>query len=188
MSHVRMRRFGLPPAGASVPRANAVFTVAGEELSRYVPGMTPRRPPASGADRDCAFCDIVEGRSSARIVQDGPLTVAFFPDCPAVRGHTLVVPRVHVSDFLAAAPETASAVASACAEVGRALQSALAPAGMNALTSKGRAATQSVFHWHVHLLPRWDGDALGDLWPPDQPTPAAELDALAKSVRQSFFS
>ncbi len=136
----------------------------------------------------CPFCDIVEGRAPARVVHRTPSTVAFLPDIPAVRGHTLIVPRDHVPDFLTADRPTAAAVALACAEVGRALKALLAPEGMNTISSAGQAATQSVFHWHVHVLPRWAGDRLGDFWPPDQPVPADELDEFAESLRQAVGS
>lgn len=136
----------------------------------------------------CAFCDIVRGVAPARVVYESDGAVAFLPDVPAVRGHTLVVPRQHVPDFLAAGAGVQADVSSACSAVGKALEAALSPEGMNAITSKGGAATQTVFHLHVHLLPRWAGDRLGDFWPPDQQTPAAELDKLADLVRQSFFA
>lgn len=136
----------------------------------------------------CPFCRIVSGEDPARVVWESADALAFFPDVPAGRGHTLVVPRVHVEDFLQAGPAVTSSVARACTEVGAALERALSPQGMNAITSKGRAASQSVFHLHVHLVPRWEGDRLGELWPADQPTPGEELDALASLLRSSLFS
>jgi diadenosine tetraphosphate (Ap4A) HIT family hydrolase len=56
--------------------------------------------------------------------------------------------------------------------------------GMNLVTSAGEAATQTVFHLHVHVLPRWDGDALEDFWPDVPTTAEAELDELAEALRQ----
>jgi histidine triad (HIT) family protein len=141
---------------------------------------------AGAAATTCSFCAVAAQEAPARIVHEGPRALAFFPDFPAVRGHTLVIPRTHVPDFLEAGVDTSAAVAVACRDVGRALQAVLEPQGMNAVTSRGRAATQSIFHWHVHLLPRWEGDALGDLWPPDRPTPASDLDALAGSLRHAL--
>jgi histidine triad (HIT) family protein len=57
---------------------------------------------------------------------------------------------------------------------------------MNLVTSAGEAAMQTIFHLHVHVLPRWDGDALGDIWPDVPATAGAELDELAGALRQSF--
>ena len=143
-------------------------------------------PPRSGSVSSCVFCDVVAGRAQARVVYESSDALAFFPDAPAVRGHTLVVPKVHVQDFLDVKRPEAIAVADACIAVGRALKAELAPAGMNLLTSAGEAASQTVFHLHVHLLPRWEGDALGDIWPEVPPSDADELDALAAALRQSF--
>lgn len=135
---------------------------------------------------DCAFCQIITGRAPARRVYESREVLAFFPDVPAVRGHTLVVPKAHVPDFLHASPEQAAAVFEASVLVGRVLDTVLTPAGMNVITSAGEAASQSIFHLHVHVLPRWPGDALGDIWPKDVPTPGSELDELAAKVRHSF--
>lgn len=134
----------------------------------------------------CAFCAIATGEAPARVVYEDANTLAFFPDEPAVRGHTLVIPRGHVRDFLDASPAQAASVSGTCRTVGRALEAALSPQGMNAVTSRGQAATQTVFHLHVHLLPRWDGDALGDFWPDVPGTPEAELDAVAAAVRHAL--
>src|SRR3712207_5003715 len=79
----------------------------------------------------CVFCEVVAGRAPARVVYESSDALAFFPDVPAVRGHTLVVPRVHVQDFLDAKRPEAIALADACLAVGRALATELAPAGMN---------------------------------------------------------
>ena len=136
----------------------------------------------------CAFCAIAAGTAPARTVHETNETVAFFPDVPAVPGHTLVIPKMHVPDFLHADEQVAAAVARATTMVGRALDDLLRPEGMNAITSAREAATQSVMHLHVHVLPRWHGDAMPDLWPPDRPAPAHELDELAAALRQSLRS
>ena len=134
----------------------------------------------------CAFCDIVAGRAPSLTVYASEDCVAFFPDSPAVLGHTLVVPRAHVPDFLAATTDQSAAVAEATGAVGRALAAELRPDGMNTVTSAGAAATQTVFHWHVHVLPRWHDDAIGDLWPSDQHFPADKLDELAGTLRSAL--
>jgi histidine triad (HIT) family protein len=140
----------------------------------------------SAAASDCPFCAIVACRAPARRVYETKLALAFFPDAPAVPGHTLVIPRAHSRDFLDAAPQDAAAVLDAATHVGRALASELKPQGMNLLTSAGAAASQTVFHLHLHVLPRWEGDALGDIWPEVRAAPAEELDRLAERLRQSL--
>lgn len=141
-----------------------------------------RSATASG----CPFCAIVFRRAPARLVYETELALAFFPDAPAVRGHTLVIPRTHSGDFMDAAPRDAAATLDAAAHVGRALAAELKPQGMNLMTSVGAAASQTVFHLHLHVLPRWEGDALGDIWPEGRLAQDEDLDKLALQLRQSL--
>ncbi|MEU6986093.1 HIT domain-containing protein [Streptomyces sp. NPDC046324] len=114
----------------------------------------------------CVFCDIVTDPSRARVVFSDAHTLAFFPLTPATRGHTLVVPRTHFADLWAMDDMSAEHLTRTTLTVGRALRSVLEPEGMNVVNSAGRAASQSVFHCHTHLVPRWPGDAMGPIWPP----------------------
>jgi histidine triad (HIT) family protein len=95
----------------------------------------------------------------------GDLWVAFFPLEPATPGHTLIIPREHVSDLWAASPELAAELMRAAVQVGRAIQEALAPEGMNLITSAGTVAEQTIFHLHLHVVPRWKRDGFGAIWP-----------------------
>ncbi|MEU0985956.1 HIT domain-containing protein [Streptomyces sp. NPDC005953] len=115
---------------------------------------------------ECAFCAIVADPSRARVVHQDAHTLAFFPLAPAVRGHTLVIPRSHAPDLWALDDATAARLTQSVLRVGRALYEVLAPDGMNVINSAGAAASQTVFHVHVHLVPRWPGDAMGSIWPP----------------------
>lgn len=116
---------------------------------------------------DCDFCSIAQGEdASADIVCEGESWVAFFPLHPATLGHTLVIPRRHVADLWKVEPPLGEQLMTAAIHVGRAIQAALAPEGMNLITSAGEIAEQTVFHLHLHLLPRWPGDGFGDIWPP----------------------
>lgn len=108
-------------------------------------------------ESDCPFCAIVAGYAPATVVQDWPEAVAITPLGPVTEGHTLVIPKAHVADFTEN-PETLAATAHRAAE----LASALGPC--NLITSKGREATQSVFHLHLHLVPRREGDGLALPW------------------------
>lgn len=115
------------------------------------------REVASGS---CPFCEIVAGRAPAKFVYTWPDAVAFTPLNPVTDGHTLVVPRRHVTDF-AADPEVSAATMRRAAEAAAGLR----PGGpMNLITSWGAAATQSVFHLHLHLVPRAENDGLALPW------------------------
>ncbi|MFE4451894.1 HIT family protein [Streptomyces sp. NPDC056796] len=113
----------------------------------------------------CPFCSIAAGRGPARMIYEDDHTVVFFPLVPATPGHSLVVPRTHASDLWDMAPMEAERVLGTALRVGAALRDHLTPEGMNVIHSAGSAASQTVFHAHVHLVPRWRGDAMGPLWP-----------------------
>ncbi|MFG3508422.1 HIT family protein [Streptomyces sp. NPDC047821] len=114
---------------------------------------------------ECVFCEIAAHRAPARIVHEDAGVIAFLPLRPATDGHTLVVPRTHAPDLWAMPDEDAQRLLGAAVRLGRAVREALRPAGMNVISSAGVAATQTVPHTHVHLVPRWPGDAMGPIWP-----------------------
>lgn len=133
---------------------------------------------------DCAFCRIVTGQdTSAYLLHSEPEWLAFFPDAPATVGHTLVIPRAHVPHFWALSHEQAGMLAAGCVRVGQAIEQALAPEGMNLITSRGRAAEQSVPHVHIHVLPRWADDAVDPIWPAKQSPDSGALVRAAEQVR-----
>ncbi len=105
----------------------------------------------------CPFCEIVAGRAPATIVRDWDDALAIVPLGPVVEGHTLVIPKTHVEDF------TTGAYVSAMT-MHRAAELADGSGPMNLITSKGREATQSVFHLHLHLVPRSENDGLALPW------------------------
>jgi histidine triad (HIT) family protein len=116
---------------------------------------------------DCLFCRLIGGDLPARVVVEDEHCVAFLDTAPAARGHTLVVPREHVTDLWSATPETAAAIGRTCSEVARRIRERLGPDGLTMRQNTGEASGQNVFHLHVHLVPRWHGDGtVGWPWPP----------------------
>jgi diadenosine tetraphosphate (Ap4A) HIT family hydrolase len=114
----------------------------------------------------CPFCRISNGDDpTARIVYEDADTVAFFPTRPATRGHTLVVPRRHVEDVMGLTAADAEAVTRTVLVIARGIRNTLHPNGLNIIQSNGAAATQTVDHVHVHVVPRWRGDRLRLRWP-----------------------
>lgn len=108
----------------------------------------------------CVFCRIVSGDVPAHIIEEWPEAIAFVPLNPVTGGHLLVAPKIHVPDFKTDPIVTAVVFA-------RAAELAMEPGGeqgLNLITSAGDAATQTVFHLHVHLIPRYDGDRLSLPW------------------------
>src|SRR6266511_4546733 len=134
----------------------------------------------------CQFCRIVRGDETTRIVWTAADVIAFLPLKPAARGHTLVVPKEHVPDLWSVDTRLGASLRTAVVEVGRAIDKALQPHGMNLISSAGQAASQTVFHIHLHLVPRWLDDHIGSIWPPSQPWSEQELDEVADLIRSAF--
>jgi histidine triad (HIT) family protein len=119
------------------------------------------------------FCGIVRGDLPAHVVYEDPATVAFLDINPAGEGHTLVVPRVHADDVLDADADTAAAVMRGVREVALLLDRRLDPDGITVFQANRPAGWQDVFHLHVHVVPRWDGDDLVRPWTPRPATTEA---------------
>jgi histidine triad (HIT) family protein len=131
----------------------------------------------------CEFCAIVAGAQPARVVCETADCIAFFPLKPVIPGHTLVAPKAHVSDIWSLGDSLGSKVFEAVLLTSRAIRVALQPDGLNIINSAGIAASQTVFHLHFHLVPRWQSDEFGDIWPPSQTWPSDSLDKVAMLIR-----
>ncbi|MDJ0362930.1 HIT family protein [Rhodococcus sp. H29-C3] len=110
---------------------------------------------------ECVFCGIVEGVLPATIVFETDDVLAFLDIRPVARGHVLVVPKVHAADLDSLDPTLGAAVFAAGHHLSRAFRrSDLNADGANLVVNDGRAAFQTVFHTHLHVVPRWAGDKL----------------------------
>jgi len=137
-----------------------------------------------GVDSDCEFCAIVRGDDpSVEVVCEGERWLAFFPLSPATPGHTLVIPRAHVADLWQVDPMLGNDLMVAVIRVGRAIETSLSPEGMNLITSAGETAEQTVFHLHLHLVPRWHRDGFGRIWPIEDKYEDADLENVASRIR-----
>jgi histidine triad (HIT) family protein len=142
-------------------------------------------PPLEFLD-GCDFCDIARGLDrSPEVICEGQQWLAFFPLDPATPGHTLVIPRTHVEDLWSVTPVLGAEVMAAVIKVGRAVDAALHPEGMNLITSAGSAAEQTVFHLHLHVVPRWRRDGFGRIWPVEGKYEDEELTQVADRVREA---
>jgi histidine triad (HIT) family protein len=97
-------------------------------------------------------------------------SVAFLDKGQVTRGHTLVVPRRHVEDIWALTEDEAHAVMRSVHRVARLLRERLSLLGLNVTQANGKAAWQDVFHYHVHLIPRYGDDGLRPPWHPTSPS------------------
>jgi histidine triad (HIT) family protein len=132
----------------------------------------------------CLFCGIVAGDVPAQIVDSDEHTVAFMDINPATKGHALVVPRVHSADLLEVSDEDLERTTLAARRLARRIKAVLEPDGFNILNSCGAAAWQTVFHFHLHVVPRYDDDPLKLPWIPREGDPD-EIAALAERIRQA---
>jgi histidine triad (HIT) family protein len=117
-------------------------------------------------DPDCIFCKILAGELPATIVDEDERTVAFMDIAPATRGHALVIPRIHAADLLGIESEDLRAVAVASQRLARRAKERLRADGVNLVNSCGSVAWQTVFHFHVHVIPRYADDPLRLPWVP----------------------
>ena len=127
------------------------------------------------------FCEIVAGRAAAHRLLEDAHTLSFLNIAPATLGHALVVPRRHADGLWDLGDDDHAQVARACGRVARLLRVALAPAGVNLVSATGTAAWQSVFHFHVHVVPRYRPEELRVMWQAE-PAPDAQLAALRQQV------
>jgi histidine triad (HIT) family protein len=106
---------------------------------------------------DCIFCQIVAGRAPAFTVDEDATTLSFLDLFPVAKGHTLVVTRAHYENLFEASPEALAGVVTASRRVAYAIREAIEPEGLGVFQLNGAAAGQTVFHYHMHLVPRWHG-------------------------------
>jgi histidine triad (HIT) family protein len=134
------------------------------------------------SDSDCLFCKILAGELPAQIVDEDERTMSFMDINPATRGHALVVPRRHARNLLEVDPEDLAAVAVSAQRLARRMTERLNADGINLINSCGSAAWQTVFHLHVHVIPRYEDDPLKLPWVP-APGDQDEIAATAGELR-----
>ena len=139
----------------------------------------------SATDPDCLFCKIVAGEIPATIVASDERTVSFMDINPATRGHALVVPRAHARDLLEIEPEDLAAVAHAGQRLARTAKTVLEADGVNLLNSCGADAWQTVFHFHLHVIPRYEGDPLRLPWIPG-PGDMDNIQATGQQLKEHY--
>jgi len=134
---------------------------------------------------DCVFCKIVAGEIPATKVTEDETTLAFMDIGHVNPGHVLVALKAHVENVYGLEDGQADAVFRAVARVARAIQAAFTPEGLSVYQANGKAAGQTVFHFHVHLVPRHDDDGMALRWPVKNP-PREVLEDYAARIRAAF--
>jgi histidine triad (HIT) family protein len=134
---------------------------------------------------DCVFCNIVNGDiPSAKVHEDG-LTLAFMDIGQVNPGHVLVAVKPHVENIFGLDDRHAAAVFQTAARVARAVQKAYAPEGVTLYQANGAAAGQTVYHFHLHIVPRYGNDGMNLTWPVKNPS-RGQLEANAAKIRAAL--
>ena len=131
---------------------------------------------------DCIFCRIVAKQIPAAVVFDDADTLAFMDIGQVNPGHVLVAAKAHCENVYALDDSQAAAVFRTVARVARAVRAAFAPPGLSIYQANGKPAGQTVYHFHVHLVPRHDGDGMSLTWPMKNP-PREKLEEYAAKIR-----
>jgi histidine triad (HIT) family protein len=131
---------------------------------------------------DCIFCKIIAGELPSETIDSDERTITVLDINPATDGHVVVFPREHAENLFDLPDEDLLATMVAARRVGEQMKKTLAPDGFNILNNTGRAAWQSVFHFHVHVIPRYAGDPLQLPWVPG-PADPAHLSEIATRLR-----
>lgn len=131
---------------------------------------------------DCIFCSIVAGDAPATIVDEDEHTLAFMDIHPWTQGHALVIPREHYQDIHEIPDETLTHVITAAKRLAQRSVDVLDADGVNLLNSTGRAAWQTVFHFHLHVIPRYEDDPLELPVRPQEGDPD-EIKEIAEKLR-----
>jgi len=134
----------------------------------------------SSPNADCLFCRILAGELPAQILAEDERTVSFMDINPATRGHALVIPRVHAEDLYESDPVDVAATAVAAQRLALLARDRLGADGVNVLNACRPAAWQTVFHFHVHVIPRYADDPLRLPWTPH----AGDMDEIAAAAAQ----
>jgi histidine triad (HIT) family protein len=136
---------------------------------------------------DCVFCKIVEGTIPSTKVHEDGLTLAFMDIGQVNPGHVLVTVKSHVENVFGLNDELAAAAFQTAARVARAVNKAYAPEGVSLYQANGPAAGQTVYHFHLHLVPRYANDGMRISWPARNP-PREQLEADGAKIRNAMSS
>lgn len=135
---------------------------------------------------ECIFCKIVNGDIPAAKVYEDEDVLAFLDLSQVTKGHTLVIPKVHKENIFGLTPEVASNLFERVPRIANAIKKQYKPIGFNILNNNGEMAGQSVFHFHLHLIPRYGkGDGFGAVWKThDSEYTNEDLQQIAQDIQQ----
>lgn len=131
---------------------------------------------------ECVFCKIMAKQIPASVVHEDEHTLAFMDLGQVNPGHVLVAVKAHADNLYGLDDAQAAAAFRAAAKVARAIRDAFSPQGLSVYQANGKAAGQTVFHFHMHLVPRFENDGMDLTWPVKNP-PREQLEEAAAKIR-----
>lgn len=135
---------------------------------------------------DCIFCKIINGEIPSAKVFENEHVMAFLDISQITKGHTLIIPKIHNENIYDLSAEAARNIFEVVPQLANAIKEQFNPVGMNVITNTGEQAGQTVFHYHMHLIPRYGGgDGFGAVWKSHQSdyTPA-DLQEIADEIKK----
>ncbi|MDQ0162329.1 HIT family protein [Aeribacillus alveayuensis] len=137
---------------------------------------------------DCVFCKIIHDEIPSAKVYEDEHVLAFMDITQVTKGHTLVIPKVHKKDIFELTPEISRNLFEAVPKIANAIKKQFQPVGLNLINNNGEQAGQTVFHYHIHIIPRYGkGDGFGAVWKShaSEYTPD-DLQHLASTIREGL--
>lgn len=133
-------------------------------------------------DENCIFCKIAAGEIPSRTIYEDDSFRVIMDISPAAKGHAIILPKNHAADIFELPEEDASKILIVAKKVASAMKKALKCDGVNILQNNGEVAGQTVFHLHVHVIPRYQDDQVKIKWSPITTFTEEEMDALHKEI------
>lgn len=139
---------------------------------------------------DCVFCKIINGEIPSAKVYEDEQVYAFLDLSQVTKGHTLIIPKTHTKNIYETSPEVAKELFARIPKIANAIKAVYQPLGMNVLNNNEAAAEQSVFHLHMHIIPRYgDGDGYTPNWTVHTDDYDSEkLQSMAKEIQETIES
>ncbi len=135
--------------------------------------------------QDCIFCNLANGIWPAEAIYEDDIVKVILDAGPASRGHALILPKEHADDMFDLDEETAAHVFKVANKVAKAMKKTLNMDGMNILQNNGSIAGQTVFHFHLHLIPRYEDDQVRLTWKPGNVTDEEKSEIIAE-IKKGF--
>ena len=134
---------------------------------------------------DCIFCKIAAGQIPSKTVYEDERFRAILDNSPASQGHTIILPKNHADNIYELPEEDAAGIFAAAKKIATAMKEVMGCEGVNILQNNGEIAGQTVFHLHVHVIPRYQGDKIAFSWQHGKPA-EEEMETIAEKIKQAL--